>query len=823
MTTFIPRLSLTLSLAAIGLSSVRAADDAAAAPGLEQVKFFETHVRPVLAGRCLKCHGEDKQESGLRLDSRDGLLAGGENGPAVVPGRPEESLLVEAINHASLEMPPDGKLADEEIAALSRWVEIGAPWPADVGRLIRGARAITEEDRRHWAYQPLREPVPPEVADGEWTHNEIDRFIFEKLAAQGLSPAPEADRVTLTRRVYQDVIGLPPSPEQVDAFLSDESPDAWERLVDSLLDSPRHGEHWARFWLDLVRYAESDGYKADGYRPHAWQYRDYVIGSFNTDKPYDRFVLEQLAGDEIAPEDPDALAATGYFRHVIYEYNQRDAMGQWRDMLTDLTDNVADTFLAMGMGCARCHDHKFDPILQRDYYRLQGFLTNVWFRDDLPLASAAEIAAHFEQEAAWRTAAKDVLAKIAEFDAKKSQAAERAAVAKFAPEIKVIWAKPAAERTAFEKQIAHLVWLQVLGPEGQGAAKLKKEDAEKWEALQQELSQFDSLKPAPLPAGHVVTDIAATASAVFIPGKERLGEVEPGVPTLFDPAPAVIEPVPTAPESTGRRTALARWLTRPDHPLTARVIVNRIWQQHFGAGLVATPSDFGHLGEPPSHPELLDWLATRFISEGWSLKWLHRTILTSATFRQASLRAAPDVAKRIDPANRLLWRFPIHRLTAEQIRDAMLAVSGELSLEAGGPGVEADVPRRSVYTKVLRNARDPLLDVFDLPDRILGTGERNVTTTPGQSLLLINGEWGLARSAAFARRLQREIAGSDDSKVRHAYRLAYARDPSAAELERGVEFLQNALAGEGAANTPDRNLVDLCHVLLNSSEFLYVD
>ena len=789
-------------LTLVGAAGTCRSEEATAADALAQLKFFETHVRPVLVERCLKCHGPDKQEGQFRLDSRESALAGGETGPAIVPGKPGESLLVEAINRASLEMPPEERLPDDEIAALTKWVELGAPWPAgDTAKLTHGERQITDEDREFWSYQPLREPVPPEVADDGWRRNEVDQFIFEKLSANGLAPAAETERAVLARRLYEDVVGLPPTPEQLDAFLSDESPQAYEHLVDELLDSPHYGEHWARFWLDLVRYAESDGYKADGFRPNAWRYRDYVVRAFNADKPYDQFVLEQLAGDEIAPHDPDALTATGYYRHVIYEYNQRDPKGQWRDILNDMTDNVADTYLAMGMGCARCHNHKFDPILQRDYYRLQGFLTNLWFRDDVPLATGDQLAAHSEQLEQWRAAAGDVLKRIAEVEGPRQTKGEKTAVTRFSPDIQAIWAKPAAERSAYEKQIAHLVWLQVIGEEGQQAAKLSKEDKATWDELQEALAQFDGSKPAPLPLGQCVTDIGPVASPVFIPGKERLGEIEPGVPTLFDAAPAVVEPPPDAPQSTGRRTALARWLTQPEHPLTSRVMVNRVWQQHFGTGLVATPSDFGRLGEPPSHPELLDWLATQFVSSGWSLKWLHRTILTSATYRQASLGDPDRIANgmRVDPANRLLWRFPIRRLTAEQIRDAMLAASGELSLETGGPSVDADVPRRSVYVKALRNTRDPLLDVFDLPDRIVGTGERNVTTTPGQSLLLINGEWGLARAGAFARRLEREIAGSDDSKVRHAWRLAYGRDPSPAELSRAVEFLTR---GAGAARSP---------------------
>jgi hypothetical protein len=399
-------------------------------------------------------------------------------------------------------------------------------------------------------------------------------------------------------------------------------------------------------------------------------------------------------------------------------------------------------------------------------------------------------------------------------------------------------AKPESERDPYEKQLAYLVWLQVLGDEGQNASKLSKEDQSRWDALQQELKQFDHLKPPPLPLGRLAGDVGPVAPAVFIPGRERLGEVLPGFLSVLDEAPAVIEPAPAAPNSTGRRTALARWLIRPDHPLTSRVIVNRIWQHHFGTGLVATPSDFGRLGEAPSHAELLDWLAVRFMEHGWSIKWLQREVLTSATFRQSSRSDDPDArsvrvapasanAMQVDPANRLLWRFPVRRLSAEQIRDAMLAVSGELELEGGGPGVDFQQPRRSVYTKALRNARDPLLDAFDQPDRILGTGERNVTTSPTQSLLMINGDWVLARATALARRLEREIAGADDSRVRLACRLVYGRDPSAMELDRATRFVlarrEAARSARAAEEQGDPALADLAHVLLNSNEFLYVD
>ena len=785
---------LTRSAALLFLlcGSLRAADDGAPVELTpEQLKFFETDVRPLLIEHCFECHAAEKQKGGLRLDARDLILTGGDSGPAIVTGEPEESLLIEAVRYESFEMPPKGRLPEKDVATLVRWIQDGAPWPN--GETIAPARAesgITDEDRNHWAYRPLTDPDIPEVDDDDWSRTPIDRFVYRQLTDAALQPAEEADRVTLARRLYQQVIGLPPTPDQVDAFLSDDSEHAVENLIDRLLDSPQYGERWAVFWLDLVRFAESDGYKADSLRPHAWGYRDYVIRSLNSDKPYDRFLMEQLAGDELAPGDPEALAATGYLRHGIYEYNQRDAERQWQNMLNDITDNVGDTFLAMGMGCARCHDHKFDPILQKDYYRLQAFLVNVSFRDDVLLATAEEIERYRQQEAVWSEAAADVLASIAEIEQRQREKAVQATVSKFAPEIQAMWAKPASERTSYEKQIVQLVWLQVIGAEGQNASKLNKEDQVRWDELQQKLAQFDHLKPEPLPAGMTVTDIGPVAPVVSIDGKQRLGEIEPGFPTIFEAKPATIEPIPELPQSTGRRLALARWLAQPDHPLTSRVIVNRIWQEHFGTGLVSTTSDFGHLGEPPSHPELLDWLAVNFVNNGWSLKQLHREILSSATFRQTSLRPIPEAAVTSDPANRLLWRFPARRLSAEQIRDSMLSVSGELSLAEGGPGVDLEVPRRAVYLKMMRNDRDPVLDVFDFPDRITGTGERNVTTTPGQSLLMINGDWVLGRARRFADRVATEIPGAADSQIRHAYHLAFGRAPSERELQRAVRFVE---------------------------------
>ncbi|RLS55196.1 MAG: DUF1553 domain-containing protein [Planctomycetota bacterium] len=767
----------------------------------EQLKYFETHVRPLLVEKCYKCHSDKKQSGELRLDSREGTLQGGESGPAVVVGQLSESLLLDAVNYRSFEMPPDGKLSEDQIGHLTRWVEMGAPWPAgeSVAPARPGGRELTDEDRAYWAFQPVRRIEPTVIAGDTWSRSSIDRFIVSKLHDAQLEPAPEADKVTMARRLYLDLTGLPPTLAQSDAFLSDNSEQAYENLVDQLLRSPAYGERMATFWLDLVRYAESDGYRQDAYRPTAWRYRDYVIAAFNADKPFDQFVMEQLAGDEVAPHDPQALAATGYLRHGIYEYNQRDAFGQWKVILEDMTETTADAFLGLGLGCAKCHDHKFDPLLQKDYYRLQAFLCNVSFQDERPLAAPDQLAEYQAQQTRWEEATRTIREKLDALEIPHRKALEKAAVITFQEDFQQLYNKPATERTPYEQQIAYLMKLQVVDSySGQLDKKFKKDSPERaeWEALKKELAAFDSIKPQELPTTLTVQDVGPVAPVVRIPERPRLGEIAPGFPTVLVPEPARIDPLPGNPHSTGRRTALARWIASPNNPLSTRVIVNRIWALHFGTGLVASVSDFGRLGEPPSHPELLDWLTQEFLDNEWSLKALHKTIVMSAVYRQSSMHPnAPQMMEsgmKADPAARLLWRFPIRRLQAEQIRDGMLATSGEIDLTPGGPGVEITAPRRSVYLQSRRNTREPLLEAFDQPDRIAGTGSRNVTTSPTQSLLMINGDWTLVRARKLAARLQKEVPGGSDSLIRQAYRLAYGRDPQESEIRRGQTYLEQS-------------------------------
>ena len=839
-----------ISLIALLPERVSRAADSAVDP--EAIKFFESNVRPVLVARCLKCHGETQQKGQLRLDSREAIFKGGESGEIVVSGKPAESLLIEAINRTGLEMPPDAPLKENEIAALTEWVRRGLPWPTVDGKsrvLVAGPKGITEADKQYWAFQPIRDPAVPnlkseisnlksEISNSKFQiRNEVDHFIVAKLAANGFTPAPEADRRTLIRRVTFDLTGLPPTPAEIIEFESDSREDAYERLVDRLLDNPAYGERWARHWLDLVRYAESDGYRKDDYRPHAWRYRDYVIRAFQTDKPFDRFVQEQIAGDELDPENPDALAATGYLRLSLYEYNQRDARTQWNEILNDITDVTGDVFLGLGMGCARCHDHKFDPILQKDYFRLRAFFAGILPQDTQPLATKAEIEAHNAKLAEWEAKTADIRAKLNDMEQPHLAKSKASAIFKFPAEIQTLLKSEDISKLApLDRQLYDLAYRQVQYEYDQIGTKFKDDSKKKWDELRAELKKFDDVKPVALPIGNVVSEVSSIAPPTVIPGDKSETDVVPGLLTVLDDAPAKITPAPNAPQSTGRRATLARWLTSPENPLTPRVMVNRIWQYHFGKGLVATSSDFGRLGESPSHPELLDWMAARFAGRArnnselgtrnseltpWSFKSLHRLIVTSATYRQSAMNPNAEKQQLADPTNRWLWRANIRRLDAEQIRDSMLLVSGKLDATSGGPSVPASKPRRSVFTEQRRNSPDALLDVFDSADGFSSTPERNVTTTPTQALLMINSKDALAHAAEFARRVQAEAGSERDSQIVVAYRLAFGREPSAAERAAAFEFLNQQAARNAAAASS--TLKDFCQVLLNSNEFLYVD
>ncbi len=785
-------LAITLAAGILGLfaGELRAADAKKPVPDAEGLAFYDQKIKPILSRNCYKCHSHSGRiKGGLVVDSISGLLEGGDSGPAVLPGDPDKSPLITAVSYKdeNLQMPPEGKrLTDDEVALLTAWVKRGAPAPG-LDKVGRPKGKISDEDRAWWAFQPVRQHVVPDASP--WARNEIDRFISARLSSEGLKPSPEANRRDLIRRVYFDLTGLPPTPAEVDAFVADPAQDAYEQLVNRLLDSPRYGERWARHWLDLARYAESDGFRIDDYRQNAWRYRDYVIKSFNEDKPYDRFVTEQLAGDEIAPNDPDARAATGFLRHTIYEYNPRDVRTQWTDMLNDVTDVTGDVFLGMGMQCARCHDHKFDPILQADYYRLQAYFAGYLPLDNAVLATPEQKAEYEEKLAKWEEKTAEIRKGIEAIEVPKKASLAKGAIEKFPDDIQEMILKPASQREPLEHQLAELAYRQVTYEHDRVENKLKDEDKVKVAALKRELAAHDALKPAPLPTGRIVTEVGKVAPPTMIPKKTNTPALPPGILTILSAEPAKIEPVPTAPHSTGRRTALARWITQPDNPLATRVIVNRIWQYHFGRGLVATSSDFGKLGEKPSHPELLDWLSVRFVKDGWSFKKMHRLILTSAAYRQSATAPAAEMALLKDPENRLLWRANTRRLDAEQIRDSILAVTGELDLTMGGPSVDGTKTRRSIYTKVVRNTRDPLLDVFDTPEGFTSMSQRNVTTTPTQALLLFNGQSYMRHARSMAGRLKKDGQESDEAFVQAAYRAAFGRAPTADESSASQQFL----------------------------------
>ncbi|MBI1895353.1 MAG: DUF1553 domain-containing protein [Acidobacteria bacterium] len=718
---------------------------------------------------------------------------------------------------------------------------------------------FTPAQTKHWAFQKIKTVEPPAVKEAGWVKNPIDSFIAAKLESRGVRPNPPADKITLLRRVTFDLTGLPPTPDEVDAFVADTTPKAFEKVVDRLLASPRYGERWARHWLDLARYAESEGFKSDETRPNAWRYRDYVIKSFNDNKPYDRFVKEQIAGDELWPDDPDARIATAFLRHYPDESNARNLMQRRQEILDDVTDTTALTFMGLTYGCARCHNHKYDPILQADYYRLQAFFANTAAADEIALWPAEKARAHREALAVWEEKTKPIREEMAALLEPHKQKVLKEFVDKYPAEIQAILSKSPAERNPYEWQMYYKAKPYLVVDDNDAARRLKGEQKQRYEALKADLKKFDDINPGEAPMGIGMRDISASAPATHILSggvySNPTVEVQPGFLTLLDPNPAKIAPPPGL-NSTGRRTALAAWLTDPSNPLTARVTVNRLWHYHFGQGIVATPSDFGLMGQRPSHPELLDWLATEFVRSGWDIKRLHKLIVTSNTYQQSS--AHNEVSAKEDGRNRLFWKFPRQRLEGEVIRDSALHVSGMLNTAMGGPSVMPELPdgmptprggwkvspaeernRRSVYIFVRRNARYPLLEAFDMPDTHESCGRRNVTITAPQALSLLNDKISMEWAEGFARRVLASTGNDVNRQVETAYRLAYSRRPDGAEKDTILTFFANheqiigerfakgekvALSGslpEGAHPVHAAALVDFCHMLLNSNEFVY--
>lgn len=713
-------------------------------------------------------------------------------------------------------------------------------------------KEFTATQKRWWAIQPVREQTPPTP-----NLSRIDAFVHAKLDAKGIKPGAPTDKVTLLRRATLDLTGLPPTPDEAQAFLADASPTAFAKVVDRLLASPRYGERWGRHWLDLARYADSEGFKADETRPNIWRYRDYVVQSFNEDKPYDRFVQEQLAGDEMFPGNAQALVATGFNRHFPDEYNARNLMQRRQELLNDITDVVGSTFMGLTFGCAKCHDHKFDPILHKDYYRLQSFFSGLHIEDDALLVPAQARADYAAKRRVWEQATESIRKEIAAVLKAQRDYRVKENFDKFPEEVQESVSTVAARRTPMQWQMYYKAMPQLTFDDPEVAKGLKGEAKVAYAKLAARLREFDHLKPADLPVAQaMVEDVAAVPKTHVLRGgayDAAEAEVQPGFLSILDPTDASI---PAAiPGKSGRRTVLAKWLTNPENPLTARVMVNRVWHYHFGRGLVGTPSDFGLMGDRPSHRELLDDLSHRFVRGGWSVKQLHREIMLSHTYQRSSDHS--EAAAKIDPENKLLWRYNRRRLEGESIRDSMLAASGLLNAKMYGPGVFPPLPagvetrggwlknesvdearRRSIYIFVRRNTRYPMFEAFDMPDTHESCSRRNQTVTPSQALELMNSDLVLDWSKGLAARVLNDAGLSREGMVDRAYRLVYSRPASEEEKRLAGEFFarhQPILeARPGKLTLPDRLpegvkpieaavLVDLCHALFNSNEFLYIN
>jgi hypothetical protein len=802
--------------------------------------------RVILENRCAACHGS-AQTSGLDLRQRETILKGGKRGPAVVPGKAEESLLYKAVAHiGDIQMPPGKQLAAEEIETLRGWINQGALWEsAAIGSTW-------------WAFQgPVKRPVP-QVSDTAWGQNPVDAFIWAKLREKGLKPAPAADRRTIIRRASLDLHGLPPSPADVDQFVSDPAPEAYEKLIDKLLASPRYGERWGRHWLDVVRYADTGGFETDMYYRNAWRYRDYVIQSFNTDKPYDRFVQEQIAGDELWPDDLelaggyeippeklkhlDARIGTGLYT-VGTTYHEAALNGaQLRyEWLSDAVDTTGEAFLGLTLACSRCHDHKFDPLTQRDYHRMMAIFAGSEERE-IPVISKMDLFG-FKSGYPGNLRVEEYKEAIERIEKQARDRATKEIEAKFAPEVVKAYEVALKDRTLKQMEMAAPLEeaLTAAGLRENAAGKMfvpqyTPQEKDERERLIYQLGKAALEAHPAFPSATVlahadlVPDVYMTSRGDFHPAGPK---VAPGFPRALGGVHDLEEHAdrPFVPE---RRRALALWLTRPDHPLTARVIVNRVWYWHFGKGIVATPSDFGRQGEPPTHSELLDWLACNFVENGWSLKQLHRLVMLSNTYRMSS---QPDESNaRIDPSNQYLWRMNRPRMDAETLRDSVLSVAGVLNLKTGGRPVippltkeelagmwapkqwpvsldPAEHNRRSVYLYVKRSFPFPMLAIFDVPDTAVSCPRRDVTTVAPQALALLNSEFIEKQARNLAARLQRAHPQDRDGWVRSAWQLVLGRDPSPDEKEKALAFLT---AGSS-------ELDKLCLVLLNMNEFLYID
>ena len=801
----------------------------------EQIRFFETQVKPVLQANCFACHGAGANLSGgLQLNNRTALLKGGLSGPSVSLRKPEESLIVQAINYQGRQMPPVGKLSQDKIDVLTRWVKMGLPWtpgaeaaPKATGGII--PPQVNAETMKFWAFQPVKRSKVPTVKNTTWVRSPIDAFILAKLEGKELKPAPCASRAVLIRRAYYDLTGLPPTPAEVQAFLGDKSAKAWETVVDRLLASPHYGERWGRHWLDLVRYAETNSFERDGAKPFVWRYRDYVIRAFNEDKPYDRFIKEQLAGDEMPNVTPETMIATGYYRLGQWDDEPADPLQARYDELDDIVATTGQTFLGLTVNCARCHDHKLDPIPQKDYYSLVSFFQGTTrFGQPVPenslrpIAPEADRIKYAAQDRAYRLKLNGVQAQM--------DAIVKTVEAEFTP----------VETEEFRSEVRRPALLKKRVP-----AKLSQEKFDAYLALTKQHEELVKSPPPALEQALVITETGQEAppTHILLRGNPHVpgDEVQPAFPQILAPPKPGIT-LPATGTTSGRRLALANWIADKDNKLTARVMVNRIWQYNFGRGIVRSSSNFGKLGDRPTHPELLDWLASEFVDQGWSLKKMHKMLLLSNTWKMSS-QANPKALTQ-DPENNLFWRFDMRRLEAEEVRDSILAVDGTLNPKMFGPSIYPTIPRevlagqsvpgagwlkstpeeqarRSVYIHIKRSLAVPMLASFDAADTDTTCPVRFATTQPTQALGMINSTFSNEQARLFADLVQKNAGADPVAEVKFALWRVLQREPTAKEIARGTKFIAKAETEQHLS--PSEALRYFCVVALNLNEFLYLD
>jgi mono/diheme cytochrome c family protein len=856
----------------------------AAAHGKSEEVTYEKHVRPILKTHCFQCHGEGGElKGGFDVRLRRLIAKGGESGTAIEPGKPEESLLFERVSNG--EMPPEEvalRPTEKEIATIEQWIASGAKARFAEPDDLDADNYITEEERSYWAFQPGGRHDPPTITQHDRVRTSIDRFLLSKLEANELGFSADADKRTLVRRIYFDLLGLPPPPEEAAAFVNDDSPAAYSRLLDRVLDSPHYGERWGRHWLDVAGYADSEGYTEDDpIRPNAYKYRDYVIKAFNDDKPFDQFIIEQLAGDELltppfenlTPEQADKLIATGFLRMApdgtgAGGVDQNTARN---DVVAKTIEITSTSLLGLTVGCAQCHNHRYDPISQADYYSIRAIFEpsldwknwlapnkrQVSLYTDADRAKSAEIETEAQKILAERTTKQNEFIQATfEKELVKLEESLRGPIRKARE-------TPDKERTPEQKKL-----LKEHPSVNVSAGSLYLYDSKAAAELKKMQEKADGVR-ATKPKEEFVRAVWETAGKelpktfLFHRGdhEQPKQELTPRELTVLTSAKSIDLPVNDDSRSTsGRRLAYANWLTSSEHPLVARVIVNRIWLNHFGRGLVPTPGDFGALGSEPTHPKLLDWLAGEFVSSGWSVKHLHRLIMTSTAYRQTSLRRAEGDA--VDADNLLYWRMPIRRLEAEVLRDTALAVSGELNakpfgpavpvmadrvgqfvigqenLNAGRPGVVLPMKgedfRRSVYIQARRSRPLSVMAPFDLPRMEPNCTARSASTVSPQSLMLMNSSFAVSRANKFAERVQREASGGVSAQVKLAWQLAFAAEPTDEELGEAASFLESQTKHFAAHPLPESKdktktlpqqeaLASLCHALLSSNRFLYID